>query len=136
MINTFGWMRVNDDFCIYFYFYFFIIYKVKALRLCVLDTGGKDVHVKMCVYIYIYIYIGHWGERPSRQIICMYVVHTYYVLTNPPIPSSRSKHFIFLRPNFFTSQRANPRTPLVTTLIMFFIFGSNHIVTLFKKYMM
>jgi hypothetical protein len=37
--------------------------------------------------------------------VCMYVclyVHTCYILIIPPIPSSRCKHFVFLRPFFFT----------------------------------
>jgi hypothetical protein len=41
--------------------------------------------------------------------ICMYV-HTCYVLTNPPIPSSPCDHIINLSPNFFLHrERANPR---------------------------
>ena len=43
--------------------------------------------------------------------VCIYV-HTCSVLTNPPIPSSRCKHFVFLRPIFFLLHKtANPRAP-------------------------
>jgi hypothetical protein len=37
----------------------------------------------------------------QHMYLCMYIhtyVHTCYVLTNPPIPSSRCKCFVFLRP--------------------------------------
>jgi hypothetical protein len=39
----------------------------------------------------------------EHTYVCIIYIHirTYYVLTNPPIQSSRSKHFIFLRPGFF-----------------------------------
>ena len=95
MINTFGWMRVNDDFCIYFYFYFFIIYKVKALRLCVLDTGGKDVHVKMCVYIYIYIYIYWTLGRETLTSNYMYVCSTYILRPNQSTHSVLTKQTLY-----------------------------------------
>jgi hypothetical protein len=68
------------------------------------------VCVCVCV-LYIYIHI--------HTYVCMYVrmyghvrmyVHTCCVIINPPIPSSRFKHFVFLRPIFFLlHKRANPR---------------------------
>ncbi len=43
--------------------------------------------------------------------ICMYV-YTCYGPINPPISSSRCKHFVILRPNtFLLHKRANPRVP-------------------------
>ena len=66
------------------------------------------VHVCMCVCV----------------CVCIYTyVRTCYVLTNPSIPSSRSKHFIFLRPNFFyIARELTQGSPLVTTFKIFFIF--------------
>ena len=93
--------------------------RVGRIRQDVIDVAGKDIVIAMlqslvargdeyptadfgmvwtpgclcsrpCVPIYIYI-------------MCMYVytyvhVHTCYVLTHPPIPSSRCNHFVVLRP--------------------------------------
>jgi hypothetical protein len=39
------------------------------------------------------------GPVKPAAYVCMYVcIHTCYVLTNPPIPCSRCKCFVFLRP--------------------------------------
>jgi hypothetical protein len=54
--------------------------------------------------------------------ICVYVyVYTCYVLTNPPIPSSRSKRIVILRPNFVLHrERTNQGPPPCNDLDFFF----------------
>jgi hypothetical protein len=42
--------------------------------------------IYMCIYMYVYVYV---------------YIPTCCVLTKPPIPSSRSNHFIKLRPNIY-----------------------------------
>ena len=54
------------------------------------------IYVSICMCVYVCMY--------ECMYACMYVL-TCYVLTNPPIPSSPSKHFIKLRPNFFDITR-------------------------------
>ena len=51
-------------------------------------------------------------------------VHTCYVLTKPPIPSSRCKDFVFLRPvEILLRERGHPRVPPCNVLkFYFFIF--------------
>jgi hypothetical protein len=52
-------------------------------------------------------------------------VHTCYILTSPPIPSSPCNHIVILRPNFVLHrQRANPSPPPCYDLKidLFFIF--------------
>ena len=58
--------------------------QVPLLRAHACDGGD------ICIYIY-----------NVCMYICMYACMYMFVLPNPPIPSSRSKHFLFLRPNFF-----------------------------------
>jgi hypothetical protein len=53
-----------------------------------------STHLSIDVYLIIYLNI-HIGMYVC--IIRMYI-RTCYVLTNPPIPSSRSKYFVVLRP--------------------------------------
>jgi len=57
--------------------------------------GGAEAEVEVLEMV-------SWIEQVCMYVyICMYVytyVHTYYVLTNPPIPSSRCKCFVVLRP--------------------------------------
>ena len=57
--------------------------------------------------------------------VCMDVrmyVYTCYVLTSPPIPSSRCKHFVGLRPNIFLlHKRADPRVPHCNDLENLFV---------------
>jgi hypothetical protein len=76
-------------------------------------SGGIYVCIYVCMYVYLYIHMYMY----MYMYMCMYL-HTCYVLTNPPIPSSRCKHYMFWRPNkFLLHKRANPRgSPLVTTL--------------------
>ena len=49
----------------------------------------SHTHRKEIIYVYVCMYI------------YIYIVHTYCVLTNPPIPSSRTKDFILVRSIFF-----------------------------------
>ena len=67
-------------------------------------------------------------------------LHTGYVQTNPPIPSSRCKHFVFLRPNlfyfmfFYITRELTQGSPPCNDLNFYFLFcPSNHIVIFFKK---
>ena len=59
--------------------------KVKKLEQLLRLKDAKIQVIYACMHAYMYV--------------CMYVyVHKCYVLTNPPIPSSRCKCFVFLRP--------------------------------------
>ncbi len=77
-----------------------------------------------------------WTRSPNVYMYVCYVciirtVHTCCVLTNPPIPSSRCKHFVVLRPNIFSFHKsANPRPPPCNDLqkLIFFNLWSNHFV--------
>jgi hypothetical protein len=54
--------------------------------------------------------------------VCMYYIRTCYVLTKPPIPSSRCKHYVILRPvEILLHERGYPRVPLVNPLNNVFI---------------
>jgi hypothetical protein len=82
----------------------------------------------------------------ERECISMYVcmcvytyVHTCYVLTNPPIPSSRCKCFVFLRPVYILlHKRTNTRPPpcnvLKNVLFIFFKAITLFFCVLFKFY--
>ena len=61
-------------------------------------------YVCMCVCVYVYTYVYAY-------------VYTCCVLINPPIPSSRCKHFVNLRPNTNVLQeRGTQAPPLVNPL--------------------
>jgi hypothetical protein len=68
------------------------------LNSAVVVAGSKAVAVGLvcvCVCMYAYIYVCVC----VCVCVCLYTyVHTCYVLTNPPIPSSRCKYFVVLRP--------------------------------------
>ena len=73
------------------------------------------IHTYVCMYMYVYTYVcismyvylcmyigGPFLARVLMYVcihayVCMYI-HTCCVLTKPPIPSSRCKCFVFLRP--------------------------------------
>ncbi len=82
----------------------------------------------VCVRVYACIYVCMNVFMHVYTYVCMYVyascvciIHTCYVLIDPPIPSSRCKHFVFLRPIFFYFTRELTQgPPLVTTFRFFF----------------
>jgi len=75
----------------------------------------------------------HLLSAKHRRDTYVYI-RTCCVLTNPPIPSSRSEHFVYLRPTiFYTTRELTQGSPLVTTLNFFLIFLCNHIVIFEKK---
>jgi hypothetical protein len=55
------------------------------------------VYVYMCVCVCVCVSVCIYICMVACMKLCMYV-HTCYVLTKPPIPSSRCKCFVFLRP--------------------------------------
>jgi hypothetical protein len=67
------------------------------------------VCMHVCMYVSVYVH---------TMYVCMYVC---YVLTNPSIPSSRSKRFILLRPNFFYIARELTQGSLLVTTFRFFV---------------
>jgi len=70
-------------------------------------SSGSELKVSLSIYTYMYVV--HTYNLYCVCVcvcgvflcvcvcVCMYV-HTYCVLTNPPIPSSRCKYFVVLRP--------------------------------------
>ena len=70
--------------------------------------------VLLCLFLHICMYVISF-HNDAYIHVCMYIhtyVHTCYVLTNPPIPSSHCKHFVFLSPNcFLLHKRTNQRVP-------------------------
>jgi hypothetical protein len=62
------------------------------------NTFKRRHYIYMYTYIFIHMYVYVCMYVCICMCICMYV-YTCYVLTKPPIPSSRCKHFVFLRPN-------------------------------------
>jgi hypothetical protein len=87
-----------------------------------------NLHVcRMDVFMYVCIHTHCWAlcgipHTAARRPICIYVLHTYvhtcYVLTNPPIPSSRCKCFVFLRPvSILLHKRTKPSPPPCNALL-------------------
>jgi hypothetical protein len=116
---------VYTNVCLYVYIRMSVCLSV-CLSVCIYEC----MYVCMSVCIYVCLYACMSVCLYVRMFVCMSVyVHTRCVLTNLPIPSPRSKHFIFLRPNFFLHhKRANPRVPPCNDLkYVFLFFRSNHI---------
>ena len=89
----------------------------------------------LCSHQNIYIYISRETKHNDTYAcvcVCMYV-HTCYVLTKPPIPSSSCDHIrtsdICIQILFYITRELTQGSPLVTTLkfIFFFIFPSFYI---------
>ena len=59
------------------------------------DLKIRELYIHMYVCLYVYTYVC----RYACLHVCITYVYTRYVLTNAPIPSSRCKHFVNLRPN-------------------------------------
>jgi hypothetical protein len=55
----------------------------------------------VCMYVCMYVYTCIYCDPISPPILYTHIhtyIHTCYVLTKPPIPSSRYNHFVVLRP--------------------------------------
>ena len=75
-----------------------------------------------CLCMYVYTYVCMYVCMHACMHVCMYV-HTYYVLTNPPIPSSHCKCFVVLRlVKILLRERGRPRVPPCNVLKMSFLF--------------
>jgi hypothetical protein len=58
---------------------------------------SPTIHPYTYICIFVCTYIRMYVHKNIQKYVCMYI-HTCYVLTNPPIPSSRCKYFVVLRP--------------------------------------
>jgi hypothetical protein len=88
------------------------------------ESGIERARGQVCVCLeeVDHLEITHKHRLHLHNIyMCMYV-HTCYVLTISPIPSSRCKRFVVLRSNIFLlRKRANPSPPPCNDLrILFF----------------
>jgi hypothetical protein len=108
---------------------------IKAVYLSTKKKNSTICPSCHCICIHVCTYIRMYVCVCVCMYVCMYIrmhLHTGYVQTNPPIPSSRCKHFVFLCPNFlYFTRELTKGSPLVTTLNCFP--PSNHIVIFFKK---
>ena len=60
----------------------------------------------------------------------MCIIHTYYVLTNPPIPSSPCNNIVILRPKFVSITRELAQE---FNLVNYFIFPPSLYIGIFEK---
>ena len=117
-----------------------VVYSLSlSLSLSHTHTIYIYIHTYVHMYTHTHIHIHIHIRMYVCMCVCIYIciirtymthIHTHYVLTDPPIPSSpsheltksQSKDFIILRPNFLLlHKRANPRPPPCNDLIIFFL---------------
>jgi hypothetical protein len=86
--------------------------------MCARFSSSSDIDNSwICIYIYIYIYAYIYMHIYIYAHTYNMYVHTYYVLTNPPIPSSPCNHVAeYKNICFYITREVTPGHSLVTTL--------------------